>query len=94
MSEIEGSERLCYLSSDSPPIDRGRNEKICIEEMGRWRYDERTNNRSGKRLLLYLQDIYYILIARLDGRTPPKITLIIMGIITYDYGDIFLRRNI
>jgi len=39
-------------------------------KMGRWRDAERTNNGNGERLLLY-----FILIVRLDGLTPPEITL-------------------
>ncbi len=38
--------------------------------MGRWRDAEKTNNGSGKRLYTW------ILIVRLDGRTPSEITLI------------------
>ncbi len=41
------------------------------EEMGRRRDAERTNNGSGKRL-----SYTWMLIGRLDGCTPPEITLI------------------
>ncbi len=72
MSAMEGSESLFYLSFDSPPIDIRINEiNMHKGEDGEVDNAKKTNNGSGKRL--YTR----ILIVRLDGRTPPEITLII-----------------